>query len=106
MLAEVAAGVIVEAVTATARWLRRASASTGGRGQALLRWFDTCQLVPARGHGPARPVEEFLRCDDGQAVVHELLAARLTDAPESVIAGLREAYVSCARGVAIALVDQ
>lgn len=106
MLAEVAAGVIVEAVAATARWLRRASASTDGRGQALIRWFDTYQLSPARGRGPAlpeglpaQPVEEFLRCDDSQAVVHELLAARLTDTPESVIAGLREAYVSCARGV-------
>ncbi|WP_328846921.1 NACHT domain-containing protein [Streptomyces sp. NBC_00258] len=106
MLAEVAAGVIVEAVAATARWLRRETASTGGHDHTLIRWFDTYQLSPTGNRAPelpdelpAQPVEEFLRCDDSQAVLHELLAARLTDAPESVIVGLRESYVSCARCV-------
>ncbi|MEU6254600.1 NACHT domain-containing protein [Streptomyces sp. NPDC047043] len=105
MLAEVAAGVIVEAIAGTARWLRRESAGGDGSDQAaLLRWFDTYRLSAAPDGGPTLPdgadvrsVEEFFRCDDSQAVLHELLAARLTDAPESVLGRLREAYAASAR---------
>ncbi|MFI1398075.1 NACHT domain-containing protein [Streptomyces sp. NPDC020681] len=105
MLAEVAAGVIVEAVAGTARWLRKESAGPDDAEQALVRWFDTYQLC---GPGldmdlppdlaPAR-VEEFLRCDDSHAVLHELLAARLTDAPEAVVEQLRQAYEAAGRAM-------
>lgn len=104
MLAEVAAGVVVEAVVSTARWLRRESSATDGAEQALLRWFDTYRLSPAQNAGPALPAgvpsdpaQDFFRGDDSQALMHELMASRLTDAPESVISQLREAYVCCAR---------
>ncbi|WP_369269420.1 NACHT domain-containing NTPase [Streptomyces sp. R11] len=104
MLAEVAAGVIVEAVVSIARWLRRETAGADDAQQALLRWFDTYQLSPARGAAPALPdgvpsgpVQDFLRGDDSQALMHELMASRLTDAPEAGIAKLRAAYASCAR---------
>ncbi|WP_405603415.1 NACHT domain-containing protein [Streptomyces sp. NBC_01410] len=103
VLAEVAAGVIVEAVAGTARWLRRESARPDDAEQALVRWFDTYQLT-----GPgldmqlpqglaAERVEEFLHCDDSQAVLHELLAVRLTDTPEAVVERLRDAYEAAAR---------
>ncbi|MHC3467888.1 NACHT domain-containing protein [Streptomyces sp. 7R007] len=110
MFAEVAAGVLVEAVTGTARWLRRESARGSGAEQALIRWFDTYQLALAPEGGPElpdgvplQPVEEFFRGDDSQALLHELLAARLTDAPESVITRLREAYAACGRATLAAL---
>ncbi|MFI1725162.1 NACHT domain-containing protein [Streptomyces sp. NPDC020489] len=103
MLAEVAAGVLVEAIAGTVRWLRRESAGGGAAEQALIRWFDTYELTPVRDGlalpdgVPGEPVAEFFRCDDSQAVLHELLAARLTDVPEAVIGQLRQAYVACAR---------
>ncbi|QWA21043.1 hypothetical protein KJK32_06100 [Streptomyces sp. JCM17656] len=103
MLAEVAAGVIVEAVVSTARWLRRETAGGEDAEVALLRWFDTYALEPSRGAGPTLPdgvpsdaVRDFFRHDDSQALLHELMASRLTDAPEAVITKLREAYTSCA----------
>ncbi|MDN3025766.1 NACHT domain-containing protein [Streptomyces sp. S.PB5] len=103
MLAEVAAGVLVEAIAGTVRWLRRESVGSDGAEQALIRWFDTYELTPVRD-APGLPdgvsgesVAEFFRCDDSQAVLHELLAARLTDAPEAVVGQLREAYLACAR---------
>lgn len=103
VLAEVAAGVIVEAVAGTARWLRRESAGPQDAEQALVRWFDTYQLTgPGLGMElpqglAAERVEEFLNCADSQAVLHELLAARLTDAPEAVVERLRDAYEAAAR---------
>ncbi|MEU6377073.1 NACHT domain-containing protein [Streptomyces sp. NPDC046909] len=103
MLAEVAAGVLVEAIAGTARWLRRESARGDSAEQALIRWFDTYELTPPESGPtlpdgvPEEPVAEFFRGDDSQAVLHELLAARLTDAPESVIAQLRQAYTASAR---------
>jgi hypothetical protein len=104
VLAEVAAGVIVEAVVSTARWLRRETTGGDDAERALLRWFDTYGLEPAQGTGPALPddapstvVRDFFRGDDSQALLHELMASRLTDAPEAVVAKLREAYAACAR---------
>ncbi|WCD95039.1 NACHT domain-containing protein [Streptomyces sp. HUAS 31] len=103
MLAEVAAGVIVEAVVSTARWFRRETAGGEATEVALLRWFDTYALEPSQGAGPTLPdgvpsdaVRDFFRHDDSQALLHELMASRLTDAPEAVITKLREAYASCA----------
>ncbi|MFG1671108.1 NACHT domain-containing protein [Streptomyces sp. Y7] len=104
MLAEVAAGVIVEAVVSTARWLRRETTGGEDSERALLRWFDTYALEPSQDVGPTLPdgvptavVQDFFRHVDSQALLHELMASRLTDAPEAVITKLREAYASCAR---------
>lgn len=96
--------MIVEAIAGTARWLRRESAADDSAEQTLLRWFDTYQLTPMPDGRlvlpdgvPAEPVEEFFRWAGSQAVLHELLASRLTDAPEAVIVRLREAYAACAQ---------
>jgi hypothetical protein len=104
VLAEIAAGLMIEAVAGAARWLRRETTGADGADQALLRWFDTYELSAGADDGPRLPeglppsqAEEFFRCDDSQAVLHELLAARLTDAPEAVIGRLREAYMAGAR---------
>src|ERR1017187_8237534 len=92
MIDEVVAGVLVNAVTATGRRLGSAAGAHRGRRTAedlaIARWFDTYHLterVPELPELPSAEAERLagiLRSDAAQAVLHELLAARLTDAPE------------------------
>jgi hypothetical protein len=90
-LDEVVTGVLVDAIAAMGRLLIAPPKFGGRRGQqglTIARWFDTYELI---GEGPALPdmspllaerVSQVLRGDEVQAALLELLAARLTDAPE------------------------
>ena len=93
MISEIVAGVLVDVITSTGRRLGASAVALGdrrlGKDLEIARWFDTYQLV---GDPPRFPdlspelserLARFLRGNDAQAALHELLAARLSDAPEA-----------------------
>jgi hypothetical protein len=92
MIDEVAAGVLTDAITATARLLAASLLRSGRRRTAedlaVARWFDTYRLservlaLPELSSVESEQLADVLRRDEIQAVLQELLAARLTDAPE------------------------
>jgi NACHT domain len=102
MLSEVAAGVLVDVVAAVGRRLGTAAVAFRGRRYAedvaIARWFDTYRLtdrVPALPDLPpdvAGKLAEALGGNEVQAVLHELLAARLTDAPEADVDRIRTVF--------------
>jgi hypothetical protein len=65
---------------------------------AVARWFDTYRLtervpgIPKLPSGETGRLTETLRRNDVQAVLHELLAARLTDAPEADVDRVRTTF--------------
>src|SRR5689334_15286928 len=93
-VADVVDGTLVSAITATGRILIGSASGLRARRSAadldIARWFDTYRLT---GDGP--PLQEdlhplaitqirtALRRDEVQAVLQELLAARLTEAAEA-----------------------
>jgi hypothetical protein len=93
---EIVNGVLVNAISATGRMLVGPALGMRSRRSAadldIASWFDTYQLT---GDGPdlavpdADQIETVLRRDEAQAVLQELLAARLTDAPEADISQCR-----------------
>jgi len=104
-LDEVAVGILVNAISSTGRWLGTAATSAAsGRGRfaedlSIARWFETYRVtsrvpdLPDLSPAATSRLAELLRGDDVQAAVQELLAARLTDAPETDAARAREAFV-------------
>jgi hypothetical protein len=102
VVAEVAAGLLTEAIAATGRQLGASIPRPGGRriaeDLAVARWFDTYRLterlpvLPELSPADAKQLIEALRQDEIQAVLHELLAARLTDAPEADIRRIRAVF--------------
>jgi hypothetical protein len=102
MLEEVVAGVLVNAITAAA--CRLGIVASGARGRefaedlAIGRWFDTYRLTERSPELPDMSAEiaarlgEMLSADAIQAVLHELLAARLTDAPEADVNSIRRVF--------------
>lgn len=97
MLAQIAAEVLSDVVAVTARWTAFSAVSTA-RGRTVRREaeiaarFDTYELdtaplpVPAAGEETAAA---WLRGDATQAVLHELLALRMTAGPEEHVERLR-----------------
>jgi hypothetical protein len=95
-------GALVSAIAATGRMLvGQASSLRSHRSAAdmdIARWFDTYQLTGNSSDLPedlrrmAPGIETALRRDEAQAVLQELLAARLTDAPEADVARIRAAW--------------
>lgn len=93
LVREIATEALVDAIVTTGR--RLGGAALGRRPaeeSAIVRWFDTYRLVEKPPDLPSLPSPEVLRGDEAQAVLHELLAARLTDAPEADVARVREAF--------------
>ena len=100
---EIVNGLLVNAISAVGRMLVGSASSLRLRRVAtdldIARWFDTYQLI---GDGPpfaqglsadaAEQVEAGLGHGETQAVLQELLAARLTDAPEAEISRIRTAW--------------
>jgi hypothetical protein len=100
---DVVDGTLVSAIAATGRMLAGSASGLGsGRSAAdldIARWFDTYQLTR---DGPLAPedlmpltatqIRDAVRQDDVQAVLQELLAARLTDAPEADVTRIRAAW--------------
>jgi len=100
VIGETIAGVLAEAITAAGRRLG-ASATLRGRRYAtdleIARWFETYRLtekvpIPELPLDRADDLAEVLRSDEVQAVLHELLAVRLTDAPEVDAARVRAVF--------------
>jgi hypothetical protein len=106
LLAEVAADVLAGVVTATGRWIA-SSAMAAHNGKAARRdadiavWFGTYELVgdgfPGLDGVPDDVAAAWLRRNDVHAVLHELLATRITDAPEADVERLRGALRQTAR---------
>lgn len=102
MISEVVASVLTEVVTATGR---RIGAAVSGLGDGRYRddlevaaWFNTYRFtdripdLPLPAGVGEDAVAALLASDACHAVLHELLAARLCDAPEADIAGLNHAF--------------
>ena len=102
MFDEVVAGVLVDAIAAAGGRLGTAALAVRGRRTsedlAIAQWFDTYRLTE---RSPALPdlapeatvrLADTLRAEEVQAVLHELLAARLTDAPEADVSTIREMF--------------
>jgi NACHT domain len=98
---EVVTGVLINAIGATGRWLAAAATSPRGRRAeelSIARWFETYRLtenvpdLPDLSAALASRLAGVLRGDDVQAAVQELLAARLTDAPETDATRAREVF--------------
>lgn len=102
MIDEIIAGVLVDAIATTGRQLVMSAKGLVGRRRsddlATARWFDTYRLTgdPPSFPDMASTMEErlaaVLRGNDVQAVLHELLAARLTDAPEADVERIRAVF--------------
>ncbi|MDN3352035.1 NACHT domain-containing protein [Actinomadura sp. DC4] len=93
---QIAVEVLADVIAATGRRIGvSASALRAGRSEdlAVARWFDTYRLTE---NLPGLPSDEalgaLLQGDELQAAVHELLAARLTDAPEADLARVRDVF--------------
>lgn len=100
---EIVNGVLVSVISATGRMLVGSASGLRSRRAAadldIARWFDTYQLT---GDGPflaqdlspdaTEQIQAALGRDEAQAVLQELLAARLTDAPEIDISRIRNAW--------------
>lgn len=108
MLAEVAAQALGTVIAGTGRWLA-SSALTGlnvrsVRHQAeIAAWFDTYELTAGGFPEPPSATGQYtaaawLRSNTTQAVLHELLAVRMTAAPETDVERLRA--VLCRTGTA------
>ncbi len=102
MIDEVVTGVLVDAIAATGRRLAAAAGARRGRRAAedvaIARWFDTYRLtervleIPEISQADAERLAATLSSDDVQAVLHELLAVRLTDAPETDVERVRTVF--------------
>jgi hypothetical protein len=96
---EVVTGLLVNAVSATGRILAgSASGHTSRRTAAdldIARWLDTGKItenlpdLPDMSDEEGEELTQILRGDNAQAVLQALLAARLTDAPESDVGRIR-----------------
>lgn len=98
LLGDIAAGVLVNVITATGRWIATSVTSgRAGRDGDIAAWFDTYELTdrafPDLGIPgvAAAAAGAWLDGDEVHAVLHELLATRLTDAPEADVERLRGA---------------
>jgi hypothetical protein len=107
VLDEAAAELLASVIIATGRRLRLALASPRGRKRTdidLARWFDTYALTelslpPLSGQLPDDEVAAFLQENSIQAIFHELLAARLTDAPEMEAERLSALFRASGKGL-------
>jgi hypothetical protein len=99
MINEIVAGVLVDAISTTGRRLGTAVLARRGRESsedlAVARWFDTYRLTDELPELPdlaPEVMDRLAACLQGneiQAVLHEILAARLTDAPEADVERIR-----------------
>lgn len=94
VLEEVVTGALADVVSVTGQWLGAALINSRGRGYRdmveLIRWFDTYQLTDSNLELTGLPegvapelLAGALQRDEFHSVLHELLAVRLTGAPES-----------------------
>lgn len=101
LIGATAAQVLAEVITGTGRRLSISIAAANGRRyseeSAIARWFDTYRLTDRLISAPDSDAQfgewllPHLESDELQAVIYELLAARLTNAPASDIERIRTA---------------
>ncbi|MBO0803088.1 MAG: NACHT domain-containing protein [Nocardiopsaceae bacterium] len=98
---QAATEALVAAIGVAGRWLATAARAPRGRKAedlGIARWFETYKLtsdvpeLPELSPADAERLAEILRGPDVQATLQELLAARLTDAPDNDAARAREAF--------------
>jgi NACHT domain len=99
MIDDIVTGVLVNVITATGARLGKAVLAISGRkvtdDLAIARWFDTYKITaePPELRGLSAAMTDRLavrlQSNEIQAVLHELLAARLTDAPETDVDRIR-----------------
>jgi hypothetical protein len=107
LMREVATEALVDAIVTAGRRLggsvlhgrRRAEES------AIVRFFDTYRLTEEFPELPELSSPDVLRGDEIQAVLHELLAARLTDAPEADVSRVRIAFTLTLHAAGISSVE-
>ena len=102
MINEVITGVLVDAIAVAGRRLASSAKALAGRRRsddlAITRWFDTYRLTedppefPQMAPAMLGRLAALLQGNDMQAVLHELLAARLTDAPEADVERIRAVF--------------
>ena len=103
MISEVVAGVLTDVVVTAGH--RAGSAALGARGRQykkdaeLALWFDTHKLTGAVPELPRswsavtkQELAWMLEADEVHAVLHELLAARLTQAPETSVSQIQTSF--------------
>jgi hypothetical protein len=98
-IVDIVDGALVNALALTGRRVSVAVRLLGRRRTAdltLARWFETNRLtsespdLPDLSPALTQRLADILRGDEIQAALQELLAARLTDAPEADAAGARQ----------------
>ena len=99
-IADVVDGALVSAIAVAGRRISVAVDGLRGRRRvsdlSAARWFETYRMTseaPGLPELPAALTErlaELLRGEEAQAALHELLAARLTDAPEADATAARQ----------------
>src|ERR1700691_1051525 len=99
-IGEIIDGALVNAIALPGRRIGVAVGAPHGRRRAwelsVARWFDTYRLtdvapaLPELSPALTQRLTEVLRGDEIQAALQELLAARLTDAPETDAADARQ----------------
>jgi NACHT domain len=97
---EVVTGALVNAIALAGRRISVAVDGLRGRRRVgdltAARWFETYRMTSEAPGLPELPAElterlaEIMRGDEAQAALHELLAARLTDAPETDATAARQ----------------
>jgi hypothetical protein len=90
---EVVTGALVNAIALAGRRISVAVDGLRGRRRVsdltAARWFETYRMTSEAPGLPELPAElterlaEVMRGNEAQAALHEVLAARLTDAPEA-----------------------
>ena len=96
---EVVTGALVNAIAVVGRQVSKAAAGLRktDAGLAAARWFESFRLtatppeLPGLSPSAAERLAEVLGGDEVQAALQELLAVRLTDAPETDAARARDA---------------
>ena len=102
-IGEVVDGALVSAIALAGRRISAAAGALRGRRRAddvaIARWFDTYTLtgtspeLPGLSEDIAKRLADILNGDEFQAALQELLAARLTDAPETQASAARQLLV-------------
>jgi hypothetical protein len=101
-IGEIVDGALINAIALTGRRISVAVSGLHGRRRAedlsVARWFETYRLtgvtpdLPELSPALTQRLAEVLRSDEVQAALQELLAARLTDAPETDAADARQVF--------------
>ena len=99
---QVAAGLLVDAIAATGRQISVALVNSQGRKTRenvdIATWFNTYALVDRALPDMPPNVNESqladkLRTNEIQALIQEVLAARLSDAPEGTVQRIKQTFV-------------